>query len=226
MNHYPVDMGTVRKKTRRSKEEEAESAREMGWFAYNVFEIVTMNRIIHQEVWNPPRFDKALKLMQQGTRLDPISVSKEPDGRFSISNGIHRFNASQAMGYTHIPVIYSVVVETPDAQVVEPVKPRLERGTWVRLRKPRGVSEWAVIDEYLSQRFWQGAQRYMYSLVGIEKGRAEFIGDHLDLDFDIATENPPASLVQILQTDWPTDDVPTFRVRRSASTVADRFLLS
>lgn len=53
------------------------------------------------------RMVRILQGLRCGTRLPPIEIHELPDElifRYSIRNGFHRFYASAALGFTHIPV--------------------------------------------------------------------------------------------------------------------------
>lgn len=198
--HYRVNMSDVKRWTARDPEGEREEAAEYGFYSYNVFEVVPIKDIVHNDVWRPERYDRITEGIRKGDALPPIRVDKKGT-RYEIADGIHRYNASRDAGMTHIPVIYSVVVEAPELfRVPESEKPVLEVGAWVKLYDPakfQADAPWAKVDEVLGSRMHKGVRRHRYGLVGIENGEANFLGDVEDTEFDVA-KRPPAEVTEIL----------------------------
>jgi len=161
-SYYKYD--TRRLRQRNNPESQAESAREYGGYSKYEIKIIPIKSIKVPEVWNPPRFEKALELMKKGQPLDPIDVNKE-GSKWGIGDGIHRTNASIALGYTHIPAFFSTWVDTPDLYEQPPEeKPELPLGSWVRLNKPLDSKTYGWVDEKLSSRNLKGVKRHWYGL--------------------------------------------------------------
>ena len=144
--------------------------RTLGGYSKWHIEIVPIKDIRVPKVWRPDRFEKAKALMEKGVALDPIDASKE-GGKWEISDGIHRTNASLALGYTHVPVLVSEWIETPDKLVPEPPeKARLALGDWVEMNKPYDGRSYGWVDEVLGPRTYRGVKRYWYNIALVRKG--------------------------------------------------------
>ena len=200
--HYKLDPRAVRNATRRDPKREAEDSRNFGWYTYQKLSIVPLSRIEKTPVWHPGRIAKIREAIQKGIPLPPIVADPDRSGTYRITDGIHRTNASREAGFTHIPVIETVTVETPDLYVApEPEKPVLRPGAWVRLRDPRGEgasSPWAVVLEYVGPRDWMGARRHRYALLGYRRGEPDLLGDFLDIRFD-PSKAPPKAIREELE---------------------------
>lgn len=205
MRHYRVDMSDVRRRTHRDAEREREEAEDMGFYTYNVFEIIPLSSIVHTDVWRLERYERVTEAIRKNIALPAIQVDKQGP-RFTIGDGIHRYNASRDAGMTHIPAIYAVVVEAPELyKQPEQEKPALTAGAWVKLRDPRklgATSPWARVDEVLGDRVVKGVKRHLYALVGIVDEEPEFIGDILDSEFE-AFDAPSAQAEGVLKR-WMT----------------------
>lgn len=162
--HYRLDRADVRRWTQRDPEREEEDARDSGEYAYHQLVIVPIADVRPVSVWHGGRIERIREALRNGTPLPAIHATKAKDGKWDISDGIHRYNASVEAGFTHIPVIDTVVVKTPELrQEPEPERPVLPRGTWVVLRKTdHDESKWAMVDEYLNQRWWKGTHRHRW----------------------------------------------------------------
>lgn len=187
MRHYKVDRSKIPQRDRRA---EAESSREMGWFQMPVYEVVPISSIIPERVWKDIKLQKNLAAMQAGRPLAPITVAQK-GRKFSITDGIHRYNASLEMGYTHIPIVKYVTVETPELyEAPDAEKPILKPRTFVKLKDPakwQAVSPWAMVQSYIGPATWKGAKRHKYELIGFDQwsdGEADFLGDIMDEFFD------------------------------------------
>lgn len=195
MKHFRLDMSDARRRTRRNPKREREDAAELGFYTYGVLEIVPLKDIIHTEVWQPGRYERATEAVLNDIPLPAIQVDKQ-GSKFSIADGIHRYNASRDAGMTHIPVIYSVLVEAPELyKPPEPEKRPLEPGAWVKLRNPgqHRAAPWAKVEERLTFRIQKEVRRYVYSLIGIVRGEPDFLGDFVDTDFDPIDHPPPGA---------------------------------
>jgi hypothetical protein len=204
VKHYRVDMADVKRRTRRDRDSEREEAAEYGFYTYNVFEIVPIKDIVHTEVWRPERYERVTEAIAKNIPLPAIQVDKQ-GSKYSIADGIHRYNASRDAGMTHIPVVYGVVVEAPELfKPPEAEKPALTAGAWVKLHDPRkwgATSPWARVDEVLGTRMQKGVKRHLYGLVGIVNDEPDFLGDILDSEIEAA--DPPAQAETIIKR-WMT----------------------
>lgn len=195
--HYRID--SRRLKRLNDPDTQAQQARDHGGYSKWRIEVVPIDRIVVPKVWKPLRFDKALAAMKAGKALDPINVA--PRGsRFVIEDGIHRTNASLAMGYTHIPVFLSEWIETPEAFVAEePQKPELALGSWVKLRKRFDGHEYGWVDEKLGPRAYRGVKRFWYGLALVSKGdQWPDFADFGDTEFDPVRAPPWGPPIQAL----------------------------
>ena len=68
-------------------------------------------------MWNMDRIESIREAIREGRALPAIQVSLHKDGLYHISDGIHRYNASLEAGFTHVPAIVSVMVDTPEMKV-------------------------------------------------------------------------------------------------------------
>lgn len=200
---YKLDRADAQRWTQRDKESDARSAREYGFYGYHVLKVLPLRDIHSEAVWNTGRIESIREAIREGKALPAIQVSQHKDGKYHISDGIHRYNASLEAGFTHVPAIVSVMVDTPEMkEAPEPEKPKLQVGDWVILREPvRGESEWARVEEVLPSKTWQGVRRHFYGLVGVRHGEGDFIGDHRDDQFDPAP-SPPSSTMQEAVMGW------------------------
>lgn len=218
MSSYRLDKGDAARETLRDKAEELASAREYGFYIYHVLEILPLADIHPEAVWNDSRIEHIREGIRAGVPLPPIHVSLNKDGKYHISDGIHRYNASKEAGFTHIPAIVSVYKDVPEMKVQpEEEKPRLPVGSWVILRDPdRGVEPWAMIEEQLPSRTWNGSTRHIYGLVGVRRGKGDFIGDTWDNKFDPAMTHPPANIQKEVEGwyGWPAHRVASTYLRK------------
>lgn len=156
-----------------------------GYYKYSI-KLIPVADIDVPPVWNPGRFDQALKHMKNGDKLDPIRARlDEKDGKWKINDGIHRANASIEMGYSHVPVFVEEWVDTPDKYVKpEPEKPQLAVGDWVKFKKPQfGGFRYAQVEELLPPWVHKGVKRWRYGLKLVSKTGSDS-GDFQDGDFD------------------------------------------
>jgi len=200
--HYKVDPSAVREGERRDRDAERETAERHGFYQYQRFVLVPVDQIAHQPVWNPGRIESILDAIDRGTPLPPIRADKDR-GKYDITDGIHRYNASLQRGYTHIPVLETVTVDAPEMYVPPMLeKPVLRPGTYVKLtEKPyRATSLWARVVEYLGPYRGRGdVTRHVYALDGIVRGRVDFVGDWHDDKFDVG--RPPRDVLQAFEAE-------------------------
>jgi len=210
MSNFRYDRALVNRETRRDPKREAEDARQDGFFGYTEFRLVPIRDIVPEAVWNPGRIEKIREGIQAKKALPPIHVSQDSAGRYHISDGIHRYNASLEAKFTHVPALVSVMVEAPEMKEPElPERPKQQVGDAVLLREPQksgAESPWAIIEQVLYKGQHRGVTRHHYALVGIRHGVAEFIGDHRDDQLDIPTGSLPPKLAALFgEYDmWPT----------------------
>lgn len=181
--HYKYDRRKLR--TRNDPAVQEASKKQDGGYSVYRIEIVPLRDIKVPAVWNPGRLSQALEHMRKGTPLDPIEATKI-GSKWEISDGIHRTNASIEMGYTHIPVLTSDWIETPNELVPEePEKQQLSLGAWVKMRKPYEGLTYGWVDEVLGPRRWRGVKRYWYSIALVDQRTdwPNFI-DANDTEFD------------------------------------------
>lgn len=191
-SHFTYDRGEVRRKTHRDRATELEQAKSLGFYQYNVFKLVPIDKIIPQRIWKEIKAEKVRAKVDKGVPLKPIQLA-EQGGRYGIEDGIHRYNVSKERGFTHVPAFLTVTVDAPELyEQPESEKRQLPVGTYVKLRKPIDGFTWAVVDEVLGPRLWKGVKRQVYGLIGGNAKGSDFIGDIMDDKFDVAT--PPANV--------------------------------
>lgn len=189
LKHYKVDRRIL--ETLNDPEGWQESSKyDGGYFKYTI-KSIPISKVIVPKVWNHGRFDKAKALIEKGTPLDPVRLT-ERGGKFEIADGIHRTNASIALGYSHIPGLIATWIETPDlVEHEEPEKPTLPKGTWVRLRKPFDGRDVGWVNEYLGPRERRGVVRHYYGVALMREG--DTYPDHADFgDHELDPADPPA----------------------------------
>ncbi len=190
--HYRLDRALITRTLRNLNDPESrlESKQVHGGYSDYSLAILPLRDVVVPPVWHPRREDAIRKAIQTGKALPPIRASREGAGKWEISDDIHRSNVSKQMGFTHIPAIVSVWVETPDEEIPEALeKPQLQIGDWVRLHKPEQSSgkkfEFGYIDELLGFRIYRGVRRYRYgvALVTSESDWPD-VYDLSDTDFE------------------------------------------
>lgn len=71
-----------------------------------------MSDIEDVKIWSEGKLQSVLRDIEAGKPLKPIEVYDPDRGtKLPIVDGIHRYNASKQMGYTHIPVLRRTTVE-------------------------------------------------------------------------------------------------------------------
>jgi hypothetical protein len=192
--HYVVDERTLRRYN--DPESRADSMAYEGGYNEHRIEIVPLADIDVPKVWSEGKFEQALARLVAHEPMDPIDASPGAKGRWAISDGIHRSNASLALGYTHIPVLTSTFVETPEAYVPEqPEKPRLQVGDWVKLREGFRGARWGWVSDPLGDKHKRGVKRHCYGIALVQKDSDwPSVADHCDDEFDVA--KPPAWAVK------------------------------
>ncbi len=198
--HYKLDRSAVRDGERRDRDAERETAERHGFYQYQRFVLVPIGQVAHQPVWHPGRIKSILDAIDRGKPLPPIRADKDR-GKYAITDGIHRYNASLQRGFTHIPVLETVTVDAPEMYAPPmPEKPVLRPGTYVKLtEKPyRATSLWARVVEHLGPYRGRGdVIRHVYALDGIVDGHVDFVGDWHDDKFDVG--RPPRDVQQAFE---------------------------
>lgn len=187
--HYRVDDRKLKAWNRPSVWRE--QAAETGFYQKYDIRILPLRDVMVPKVWSAQKFDDAKRMIEEGRALDPIDVSKV-GGKWKIGDGIHRSNASLALGLTHVPALVATDVPAPEwYEAPEPEKPRLRPGDWVAMRAPTFDGyEVGWVDERLPSRRVKGVERHYYALTFVnQKGDRDF-GDHGDHEFD-PLPNPP-----------------------------------
>ena len=157
-----------------------------GYDEYRI-EIVPISDVDVQDVWNPRRFEDAFDRLRQHLPTDPIHASLQENGKWDISDGIHRTNASIALGYSHVPVLTYDFVATPEALIEEiPELPRLSVGEWVKLSEPFGGAEYGWVSERLAATVRRGTRRWCYGIALVMKGSTwPRLADFCDHEFEV-----------------------------------------
>jgi len=213
--HYKLDRSAVRKGEQRDRDAERETAERHGFYQYQRFVLVPVGQIAHQPVWNQGRIESILDTIDRGKPLPPIRADKDR-GKYDITDGIHRYNASLQRGFTHIPVLETVPGDAPEMYVPPvPEKSVLRPGTYVKLtEKPyRATSLWARVEEYLGPTRRGGVIRHVYALDGIVNGHVDFVGDWHDDKFDPEGGRPPRDVLQAFSTEDELMDKRTLSIR-------------
>lgn len=70
-------------------------------------EAVPLDRIRERKPWSKAKLDEALRAIHSGREIDPVRLSREDDGTYSIDDGIHRTAAARTLGYSKIAALTS-----------------------------------------------------------------------------------------------------------------------
>jgi hypothetical protein len=177
-----------------------------------VFELVPIKQVIPKSVWKPARISKIREAIDKSIPLPPIDLSKK-GGRYEITDGIHRFNASVESGFTHIPAILAVYVEAPELK--EGKKPELSPGSWVKFNQPQEGFRFG----YILEVSWRGNMATTYSVLGVSETGADWVGDIQDLDFE-SVKRVPRSFKEQAESHW------MLKTGSIAQRIAFRYLLN
>jgi hypothetical protein len=174
--HYRYDEGVVHAQlhTLNNPEARAESDAEFGGHNEYRFELVPLSHISVPPVWHKDRIEKVRAAIAAGVALPPVQLT-EHEGRLHIDDGIHRTNASLESGFTTVPALVHKWVEVPGARrKVEPEKPQLPEGAWVRLRKPYHEDSVSYVFGYVAERLGpgheHGVKRWRYQIALVVPG--------------------------------------------------------
>lgn len=192
-SHYKVDQSYVKTRTRRDSEQEAEEAREYGYFSWKELEIVPLKDIVPEKVWKPSRLERIQQGIAQKKALPPVSLAKSERGsyRYEISDGIHRYNASLLAGYTHIPAL---VTKYKDVPHLKEELPTFEEGTYVKFRKKLD-GRWEI--GFLVENIFGT----VFTVVAGDMKGAEWIGD-FSSDYFEKEVDPPKAIKDHIQGHW------------------------
>jgi hypothetical protein len=79
---------------------------EDGYWFKDDFEIVPINEIKDENVWNQQRYETIMQSLEHNMALPPVKLYYDEELKeYRLSDGIHRYNVSKKMGFTHIPAI-------------------------------------------------------------------------------------------------------------------------
>jgi len=174
-------------------ETQRDEARELGVYTKARLLLVPIRLIIPKPVWNPGRYEEVRRHIERGTPLDPLDVV-DKGGKFDIVDGIHRYNASKDLGFTHVPVLVEESVPAPELyEPPEPEKRRLRLGAWVKLREPSWGFLYGWVGEHLGSMRHKGVRRHRYGLNLINESVSQDVADFADDEFD-PTRTVPAAI--------------------------------
>ena len=83
---------------------------EGGEFLKESLQLVPIRKIDF-ELWSKGRYDNVMAKMEANKALNPISLSKRSNGRYTVDDGNHRTTVSRDMGYTHVPAVVREMVQ-------------------------------------------------------------------------------------------------------------------
>jgi hypothetical protein len=190
--HYKLDRSDASRRAYRDAERELEEAKAYGFITWKELHIVPLREIEPQKVWNPPRIERIREGIERGVALPAVSLARNEGGRYkySISDGIHRYNASVEAGFTHIPAMITFSKETPE--LLEEPKV-FQEGTYVRFKKPiDGFEVGYLVENIFGDVF--------VTVAGNATG-AEWIGDIPASSFE-AEIDPPRQVKEQIQGHW------------------------
>ena len=168
-----------------------EEAKHRGGYSKYEIRLLPIKDIRLPKVWNPGRYERAKALIEAGKPLDPIDAVFS-NGKWEISDGIHRTNASKALGFTHVPAFVSTWVATPEMYEPPPEEmPRLPVGAWVKMLKPFDGKLYGWVEEYLNPRQLNGVKRHWYGLSLMDESGDWDFGDFGDHEFEPIDHPPP-----------------------------------
>jgi len=205
--NFKYDTSVARQRSRRDKKREQEQARQRGFYGYQEFDIVPLRDIKPEKVWDERKLNAVLRDIEQGKPLAPIELS--PVGnRLEITDGIHRYNASKNLGFTHIPALISHYVEAPELK--EELQPNTFKvGDFVEFTEPiEGFRH-----GYLLEALGGLPGHELFSVVGGNRNKADWIGDIPRSKFD-RTIRPASALKETLLNHWYVKDSRTGSLRR------------
>lgn len=79
-------------------------AKQYGVIDKSTFEILPLDILPHPSVWEEAKLVKIQKALDNNIALPPIRVTKE-NGKYKVTDGIHRLFKAREFGYTSIPAI-------------------------------------------------------------------------------------------------------------------------
>jgi len=141
----------------------------LGGYTRATFELVPLSKIPLEKEWSGSKGPRIQSALDKGKPLPPVTLSKER-GRYTINDGIHRTSVSRKNGFTHVPAIILEWIDTPEAKQVQPAKPKLREGTWVKLQEPIEGRVYGWIDEVLTSKKEDGVVRWWYNVALVNRG--------------------------------------------------------
>jgi len=190
--HYKLDRSDASRRAYRDAERELEEAKAYGFITWKELHIVPLREIEPQKVWNPPRIERIREGIERGVALPAVSLARNEGGRYkySISDGIHRYNASVEAGFTHIPAMITFSKETPE--LLEEPKV-FQEGTYVRFKRP--------IDGFEVGYLVENIFGDVFVTVAGNATDAEWIGDIPASSFEEEID-PPRQIKEKIQGHW------------------------
>ena len=198
--HYKLDRSDASRRAYRDAEEELESSKAHGFYSWKELRIVPLRDIEPQKVWKPSRIERIREGLEKGAALPAVSLARNESGRhpYSISDGIHRYNASVEAGFTHIPAMVTFSKETPELKEEPKV---FQEGTYVRFKKKQ-EGRWEV--GYLAKHLFGTV---FDTVAGDLKG-ADWLGD-LSSNYFAEEVDPPRKIKENIMSHWYFDKTST-----------------
>jgi len=108
------------------------------WYEWVFEPAISISSIELTPVWNTLRFQDNQRKIRETGRMPPVILEYHEDGKYHISDGIHRIHAAKAEGYMAVPAIvaYKREYPPPGFEPANYVQREDEEGTWVE-RVPR-----------------------------------------------------------------------------------------
>ena len=97
---------------------------EDGIYYREVLELIPTDKIDY-DLWNQKRYDDLMEVVDR-VPIDPVRLSKKPNGRYDVSDGNHRTAVSDDLGYKYVPAIITQVVEGEKPSEEPPDSLRME----------------------------------------------------------------------------------------------------
>lgn len=85
-----------------------------GGHTYRSIEHIPVDQVHAMPVWNAEKTKTLRERHESGKKLEPITGEWMPDGKFHVTDGIHRTHLARELGHTHIPALALSWVERKD----------------------------------------------------------------------------------------------------------------
>lgn len=104
--HYKYDQSVVDSILEIENDPEGleDFTKQYGVIDKSTFEIIPLDILPNPAVWEKDKLVKIKKALENNIALPPIRVTKE-NGKYRVTDGIHRLFESREFGYTSIPAI-------------------------------------------------------------------------------------------------------------------------